>query len=177
MGKKLMIGLGVLAAIIAILGFIAPKDFYLEREIIINKPKDFVFQQLKSVKTHDLWSPWAKRDPQMKKTYQGEDGTVGFISAWDGNDQVGAGEQEIKSIIEGERIDTELRFKRPMEDSSDAFLITEIVSDSQTKVRWGMKDTMTFPGNVICLLMNMPAKLAKDFDEGLAQMKVVIEGM
>ncbi|MBX9769134.1 MAG: SRPBCC family protein [Bdellovibrionales bacterium] len=177
MGKKLIIGLGVIVAVIAVLGFVAPKDFSVESEIVINKPKDFVFQQLKMMKSHDLWSPWAKRDPQMKTTHQGEDGTVGFVSAWDGNDQVGAGEQEIKSIVEGERIDTELRFQRPMVDSSNAFFITEVVSDSQTKVRWGLKDTLTFPSNILYLVMDMRGRLTKDFDEGLAQMKGLYESM
>ena len=51
-------------------------------------------------------------DPDMKKTYRGTDGTVGFVSAWDSEkDDVGKGEQEIIKITDGERIDYELRFQ------------------------------------------------------------------
>ncbi|MBX9766646.1 MAG: SRPBCC family protein [Bdellovibrionales bacterium] len=176
MKKKFAVALGILFIAIVALGFVAPKDFHVEREVIIERPKDLVFQQLKLLRNHDQWSPWSKRDPQMKKEFRGEDGTVGFISSWSGNDEVGVGEQEITKVVEGERIETELRFKEPMEDVSQAYLVTEALGENQTKVRWGMKDTMSFPANVFCLIMNMQAKLGNDFEDGLAQLKTVIEG-
>jgi hypothetical protein len=177
--KKILIGLGVaavlLVATIAVLGAIAPTDLHVEREILIYKPKEVVFEDLKYMKGHDRWSPWFKRDPNMRKEHQGEDGTVGFVSSWSGNDQVGVGEQEITKIADGERIDYELRFKKPMEDTSAAYLITEALDTDQTKVRWGMKGKTPFPGNVICMVMNMKQTLAKDFDEGLAMLKADLE--
>ena len=52
----------------------------------------------------------------MKIETHGTDGTPGFVSAWNStSNEVGEGEQEIKKITEGERVDTELRFKRPFE--------------------------------------------------------------
>ncbi len=41
---------------------------------------------------------------------KGVDGTVGAVSAWSGNREVGVGEEEIKKISQNERIDFELRF-------------------------------------------------------------------
>ncbi|WP_413289200.1 SRPBCC family protein [Bdellovibrio sp. HCB337] len=173
--KKVLIALGVIVGVFLILGLIAPSEMNIEREIVIAKPKDVIFAQLKQLKTHNSWSPWAKRDPNIQMEYRGEDGTVGFISAWSGNDDVGVGEQEIKNIIEGERIDLELRFKKPMEDTSAAYLITEAVDATQTKVKWGMKGKYKFPMNVICMLLNLKKVLIKDFDEGLASMKTYME--
>ena len=50
-------------------------------------------------------------EPDMKKTYQGTDGTVGFISTWESKkENVGAGEQEIVNMIDGERIDMKTSF-------------------------------------------------------------------
>jgi uncharacterized protein YndB with AHSA1/START domain len=179
MAKKILIGMGVVAvllvATIAVLGAIAPTDLHVEREVVIDKPKEVVFEDLKYVKNHERWSPWFKRDPNLAKEYHGEDGTVGFVNSWSGNDQVGVGEQEIKKIAEGERIDYELRFKKPMEDTSTAYLITEAVGEHQTKVKWGMQGKTPFPGNVICMLMNMKQTLAKDFDEGLGMLKAELE--
>jgi hypothetical protein len=179
MMRKILVGVGVVAvllvATIAVLGAIAPTDLHVEREVVIDKPKDVVFEDLKYVKNHERWSPWFKRDPNLVKAYRGEDGTVGFVNSWSGNDQVGVGEQEIKKIAEGERIDYELRFKKPMEDTSKAYLITEAVGENQTKVKWGMQGKTPFPGNVICMLMNMKQSLAKDFDEGLGMLKTELE--
>ena len=179
MAKKILIGAGIVAvlliATIAVLGAIAPTDLHVEREVVIDQPKEVVFEDLKYFKNHDRWSPWFKRDPNMQKEYKGEDGTVGFVCSWSGNDQVGVGEQEVTKIAEGERIDFELRFKKPMEDTSTGYLITEAVGENQTKVKWGMQGKTPFPGNVICMLMNMRQTLAKDFDEGLGMLKDELE--
>ena len=60
----------------------------------------------------------------MKKNYSGTDGQVGFIYSWDSqNKNVGAGEQEITGIEEGHKIDFELRFKRPMEQSASSAIL------------------------------------------------------
>jgi len=173
--KRLGIVLGVLVGAFFVLGLVLPKHFVVEREIVINKPKGFVFSQLKQLKNHKDWGPWAKRDPNMITEYKGTDGTVGFVSAWCGNDEVGVGEQEIKNIVEGERLDLELRFKKPMENNGEAYFVTETVGENQTKVRWGMKGESKFPMNVVCLVINMKGMLAKDFDEGLTSLKTVLE--
>lgn len=173
--KKVLIGLGIVIAALVILGLALPKDFTLEREVIINKPKDAVFAYTKMLKNGNDWSPWSKRDPNIVIEYRGEDGTVGFVSSWRGNKDVGAGEQEIKAVVEGERIDTELRFKEPMEDTSRAYLITEAVGDQQTKVRWGMAGPRKFPMNLICFFLGVDKMIAKDFEDGLASLKSILE--
>ena len=175
MKKAALIVAGVLLVAIGALGVIAPKEIHVEREIVVERPKDPVFQYLKFLKNQNEWSPWEKKDPQMQKAYQGEDGTVGFISSWSGNDEVGVGEQEIKNIVEGERIETELRFKKPMEDTSMAYIATEAIGENQTKVRWGMKNSVPFPGNIFFFVLNVPAKIGQDFDDGLGQLKTTIE--
>jgi hypothetical protein len=166
---------GALFGIIIVLGFIAPKNFRVEREITINKPRVAVFAYIKSLENAKKWQPWSKRDPNINLTYRGTDGAVGSVSAWIGNSDVGSGEQEIKNIIEGERIDLELRFKKPFEDTSSAYLVTESIGDTQTKVRWGIAGTSKFPINVLCMIMGMDKMLAKDFDEGLAALKKNLE--
>lgn len=179
MMKKVLISLGAVVAVIVlvivVLGAIAPTDLHVEREVVIDKPKDVVFGELKQVKNHEHWSPWYKLDPEIKKEYRGEDGTVGFVSGWSGNDKVGVGEMEVKKITEGERIDFELRFKKPMEDTSAAYLVTEAIGENQTKVKWGMQGKTPFPGSVICMVFNMRETLAGQFDNGLGMLKKRLE--
>jgi len=174
MKKVLYVILG-LVVLICIAGMIAPKDFSLEREVVINKPIDQVFAYLKPLKNQDEWSVWAKMDPHMKKEYRGTDGTVGFVSAWEGNSDVGKGEQEIKGITEMQRIDYELRFEKPYKTANQSYIITENAGENQTKVKWGFKGHMAFPMNVMLLFMNMDKMLGKDFEEGLANLKANLE--
>jgi len=160
--------------LIIILGMIAPKSYEVNRSIIINKPLSEVFSYLKSLKNQDNWSPWAQKDPDMKKTFIGTDGEVGCISAWEGNKQVGSGEQEITNIIENEVIESELRFLKPFKSSSDAYLkVNEL--DTGTKVIWGFSGKNKFPISIMMLFMNMDKSVGKDFEEGLGNLKNILE--
>ena len=72
----------------------------------------------------------------MKKTFSGEDGIVGYFSAWESNNpEVGKGEQEIVSITPGQRINYELRFIEPFESKEKAYMITEAAGSNQTIVK------------------------------------------
>lgn len=174
--KKILIGLGIIIAIPLIIALFVKKDFAAEREVVINKPKDEVFAYIKSLKNQDNFSKWASMDPNMKKTYTGTDGTVGFISAWESdNDDVGAGEQEIKKIVEGERIDYELRFKEPFPSVSPAYMSTETVGEGQTKVKWGFSGSMNYPMNIMMLFMDMEKMIGDDFSQGLGTLKGILE--
>lgn len=164
-----------IVAVLVIIGLIAPTKYAVEKEVVINKPKAEVFDYLKYLKNQDNWSVWSKRDPTIKKTFRGQDGTVGFVSAWEGNDEVGKGEQAITKIDDGERIDSELRFIKPWESVNPTYIITESVSDNETKVKWGFSGTSPFPMNIMMLFMNMEDGIGKDFEDGLNNLKGILE--
>lgn len=115
-------------------------------------------------------------DHQMEKEFTGTDGTVGFVSAWDSNNKnVGKGEQEIKKILEGERIEYEIRFIKPFAGISNAYMTTQSVSEHETEVRWGFKSKMNYPMNLMLLFMNMEKMIGNDLDTGLLNLKNLLE--
>jgi hypothetical protein len=174
--KKILIALAIIIAIPLVIAIFTKKDYAVEREITINTPKPEVFEYIKYLKNQDNYSKWALMDPAMKKEYKGTDGTVGFVSAWDSdNKDVGKGEQEIKNIKEGEKIDFELRFLKPMEDNANAAMETEAVTETQTKVKWGFNGKMPYPFNFMLLVMDMDEMLGKDLETGLQNLKVILE--
>lgn len=174
--KGILIGLAGLIALLLIVAIFVKKDINLKREITINKPENEVFDYLKYLKNQDNFSKWNKLDPGMKKNYTGTDGTVGFISAWEStNDNVGVGEQEIKKITQCERIDIEIRFKKPFEATNQAYFTTSFVDENATKVSWGFDSKMPYPMNLMNLFMDMEKLVGQDFEEGLANLKVVLE--
>lgn len=178
--KKILIAVGLIIVLgivaIAAVVMMTPTDFRVEREVTINKPKAEVFAYAKMLKNQNDWGPWAKKDPAMKQEFVGTDGTVGFISKWDStNDDVGAGEQEIKNIVEGERMETQLRFIKPFESYADSYLTTESVSNDQTKVKWGFTGAMPRPMNLMLVFVDMDKEVGKDFDEGLNTLKTILE--
>ncbi|HTF81182.1 MAG TPA: SRPBCC family protein [Cytophagales bacterium] len=174
--KIVLIVIALLIVVPLLVAAFVKKEYGVEREIVINRPKAEVFNYIKYLKNQDSFSVWSQADPNMKKEYRGTDGTVGFVSAWDSEKkEVGKGEQEIKSIKEGERIDYELRFKVPFEATDYAYMTTEEVSATQTKVKWGFTGKMNYPMNLMLLFMNMEQMLGKDLSRGLGNLKAVLE--
>lgn len=173
-----MIILYILAAIVAlliVLSLLAPKNYHVYRTIEVNRPLSEVFQFIKFVKNQDYWSPWDKKDPDMKKTYTGTDGTVGFVSHWEGNKQVGEGEQEITNILENEKMESQLRFLKPWKSQSDAYIKVEKIDEINTRVTWGFSGVNKPPANIFMLFFNMDKTVGKDFEEGLNNLKNHLE--
>ena len=174
--KKILVVIVILIAIPLIVALFVKKDYAVERQVTINKSKQEVFDYVKFIKNQDNYSVWNAKDPKMKKDYKGTDGTVGFISSWDSeNNDVGKGEQEIVKIVEGERLDAKLRFKKPFEAEDDAYMITEAAGENQTKVKWGFTGAFPYPMNFMCLFMDMDKEVGKDLEAGLANLKGVLE--
>ena len=173
--KRILVVFLGLVAVFLIAALFVDKKMEIEREIVINKPVEEVFDYIVLLKNQDNFSKWALIDPNSKKSYKGTDGTVGFVSAWDSkNDDLGAGEQEILKISKNHRIDYELRFKRPMEATNQAYLVTEKAGNN-TKVKWGFQGEMPYPFNLMSKLMGMKAMLEEDLDAGLKNLKGVLD--
>jgi hypothetical protein len=174
--KIALIGIVGIVALVLVIALFIKQDYAVEREVVINKQKDEVFNYIKYLKNQDSFSVWANRDPKMKKEYRGTDATVGFVSAWESkSDSVGKGEQEIKGIKEGERVDYELRFIEPFESTDNAYMTTEKIDENQTKVKWGFNGKMKYPMNLMCIFVDMDAMLGKDLKQGLDNLKANLE--
>ncbi len=167
--------IGAIVGLIIILALIAPKSYAVSRSIEINKSTKELFEYLRFLKNHDEWSPWFERDPNMKKTNTGTDGTVGFISAWESDHkQVGHGEQEITGLVEDKVINSELRFLKPFKSTSDAYLKLDEGSNG-TIVTWGFSGNNKFPASIMMLFMNMDKAVGGDFEAGLTKLKTIME--
>ncbi len=174
--KKILIGLAILIALVLITALFVKNDYTIEREIVINKPKHEVFDYIKLLKNQAYYSKWVMQDPNVKREEKGTDGTVGYITSWDSDHkEVGKGEQEIKGIVDGERLDLALHFIKPFEGRATAYMITETVTENQTKVKWGFNGSMPYPFNIMRIIMNIEKQLGGDLTLGLTNLKSVLE--
>jgi len=173
-----IIGLSIVGIIVLLLvtGLFVNGKYAVVREVTINKSKVEVFDYVKYLKNQSNYSVWAKIDPAMKTEFRGVDGTIGFVSAWDSkNPDAGKGEQKIIEIDEGNRIDYELHFIEPFESTDFAYMTTIAVNDSVTSVKWGFNGEMKYPMNLMMLTMNMEKMLAPDLENGLNDLKALLE--
>lgn len=174
--KYALIGLGGILAIVLIVGLFLPTEYSVSREVIINRGKAEVFDYARMLEHQHDYSVWWKMDPNQVTTYTGEDGTIGFIAAWKSElDSVGSGEEEIVAMQEGERIDFALRFKEPFESQAQSSMQLEAIDNTTTRIKWDFRGDTSYPFNVMQLFISMEDMLGKDIQEGLRNMKTILE--
>jgi hypothetical protein len=172
----LLLIVSTVAGIVALLLIIAlfmKREHYVKREITINAARQKVFDYLRLIENQETFNTGAMADVDRKKEFKGTDGTVGYIYAWSGNKDAGEGEKEITNIIEGKRIEMEIRFVKPMVTSAEIILETESLPDGETKVSWSNAGSLKYPLN---LMIPMVEKhVVKDLDVSLSTLKKVLE--
>lgn len=174
--KKILLALVSIIAILLLVALFTAKEYAVVRTTTINKTPAEVYDYVKYLKNQDYYSVWVQRDPNVKKEYRGTDATVGFVSAWESKmDEVGKGEQEITKMEPNARIDYELRFMEPFEAKDNAYMTFESEGDNATKVSWGFNGKMPYPMNLMLLFMDMDGMLGKDLQQGLDNLKGVLE--
>ena len=165
-----IVGIMTLLLIIALF---MKREHYVKREITINAPRQKVFDFLKLLENQEKFNKWAKTDPDRKIKTKGTDGTVGYIYSWSGNKKAGEGEKEIKGITEGKRIETEIRFVKPMKVTASVIMETESIFDNQTKVKLINAGTLKYPLNIMIPMAEK--NFAKDMDVNLSTLKNILE--
>ena len=166
----------VVAGFIALLLIIAlfmRKKHYVKREISINAPVQKVFNYIKMLKNQEEFNKHAMVDSNRIKEFKGTDGTEGFIYAWKGDNGAGEGEKEISKIIEGKKVEMEIRFVKPMKVSADIILQTESLPGDQTKVTWSNAGILKYPFNIMIPMMEK--SVVKGMDESLHTLKNILE--
>jgi hypothetical protein len=168
----LALALIVFLFIIVIAG--RPDEFVVSRSAAISAPPDKVFPCVNELKKWEDWSPWAKRDPNAKSTFEGPAAGVGSAMSWDGNKDVGAGKMTIVESKPNDRIRIRLEFLRPFQATNMAEFNFRSESP-QTVVTWSMTGKNNFFFKAFSLFMNCDDMVGKDFEKGLASLKAVVE--
>lgn len=89
--KKVFIALPALIIGFVVIVALQPTDFRVSRSINIAAPAAAVVRTGDDFHKWDAWSPWAKRDPNMRQTYEGVPVGVGASYSRSGNNEVGEG--------------------------------------------------------------------------------------
>jgi len=170
----ILIALAGIVALLLLIGLFISNEYSIKRETTINKSGKEVYDYIKFQRNQENYSKWVMADPAMKKEFKGTDGSIGFVYAWDSeNKNVGKGEQEIIQLVEGERVDAEIRFIKPFEGVAKTSMIIEPVSENQVKVVWIMNGRNNYPMNLMIPFID--GLLGKDLELSLTNLKNILE--
>ncbi|TGL63314.1 SRPBCC family protein [Leptospira sarikeiensis] len=165
--------LGIMVLILVIAVFLS-KTFKIQEEIVIDKPKQEVFNYIKILNNQVQYAKWFMLDPETEFSSKGTDGELGFIHSWKSkNENVGIGEQEIIKKTEGELLGVEIRFQWPFESKDSAYTKLEPISDHQTKLISVFEGKMDYPMNLMIPIIC--GDLGEDLRGNLARLKSIIE--
>ncbi len=147
--KFLLIVLACVIALPLIIAIFIPRKYTVIVSETINQPKEMVYDYMRILDNQKDYSVWVMEDPNLNPEISGVDGTVGAIQRWNSeNDNVGEGEQEITALT-GDRMDVDLRFKRPMEGEAKAANIFKSISPTQTEVTSEFYGESSYPMNLM----------------------------
>jgi Polyketide cyclase / dehydrase and lipid transport len=177
---KILIGVAAAVAAIVIVFVIVvamqPNEFRITRSATMSAPASAVFAQVNDFHNWDAWSPWAKIDPSAKSSFEGTSSGTGAIFRWAGNAEIGEGSMTITESQPSDLIRIRLDFEKPFKDTSNVEFSFKPAGD-HTAVTWSMDGKNNFLAKAFCLLMNMNMEkmIGSKYEEGLANIKAIVE--
>jgi uncharacterized protein YndB with AHSA1/START domain len=168
----------VIVAGILIYAMTKPDSFTVKRTAAIKASPDRLFALINDLHGWSAWSPYEKKDPDMKRTFSGASQGKGAIYEWDGNKNVGAGRMEITEATAPRKIVIKLDFLKPFEGHNTAEFTLDPPGGNtgdSTTVTWAMYGPSSFIFKVMGLFMDMDKMIGNDFATGLANLKAVAE--
>jgi carbon monoxide dehydrogenase subunit G len=172
--KTILFALVAIVVVFVVVVAMQPSEFRVERTATMSASPAAVFAQVNDFHKWEQWSPFAKRDPAMQKTYEGAPEGIGAVYAWSGNSEVGEGRTTITESRPTELITIKLEFVRPFAGTSTAEFAFKPQGD-QTAVTWSLEGKNNFMAKAVGLFMNMDKMIGGDFETGLASLKSVTE--
>ena len=172
---KVVVGLVVILGLFLVYVSTRESKFHYERSGTINASADKIFPYLSNFKLGGEWSPYEKKDVNMKRTFGGADGAVGSTMEFEGNSEVGAGKLEMLRTVPNELVEIQLTMTKPMyaQNLIEYKLTPE---GGGTKFTWAMSGDGGFMTKIMTLIIDCEKMIAGDFEIGIANLKSVVEG-
>lgn len=167
----------VLAAVSALIAYVSlrPDTFRISRSAVVDAPPETIYPQINDLHNWAGWSPWARLDPAQETAFDGSPLGAGAIMAWSGNKKVGAGKMKIMESSQNERVRLKLQLEKPMKALSDIQFELKPIDETRTEIVWTMSGRNEFIGKAMHAFMDMDKMVGSQFEQGLANLKALVE--
>lgn len=166
----------ILLLLIAFILFVAtrPDDFRIERSLSMQARPEQIFPLLNNFHEWEAWSPWEKVDPAVRRSYSGPQQGQAAVYSWLGNKELGEGRMEILESQPFNYLRIQINFYKPFAAQNTI----EFRLDDQgatTVVSQAMFGPCNFMSKLMGLFFSMENMVGKKFDEGLLDLKNIVE--
>jgi hypothetical protein len=172
LGLAGLIVLGI--AVVVALAATKPDELFVERHAEIEAAPAVVYGYINDLHRFTEWSPWQRRDLEMKTSFAGPATGRGASYSWRGNQNVGAGTLTITDSVPDTEVAMRLEFSEPFVATNHVqFKLTPI--ETGTRVSWAMTGTNDFMSKVLSVFIDTEAMVGRDFETGLASLGELAE--
>jgi uncharacterized protein YndB with AHSA1/START domain len=164
----------VVVAAVLLYAAIKPDTFRVERTVSIKATPEKIYPLMNDFRKAELWNPYEKKDPAMKRTFSGSESGKGSVYVFDGNKNVGKGRLEIVDAVPPNKVVLTLDMIKPMRVHNIIEYTLEPKGDS-TNATWSMHGRNSYFGKVMSTFVNMDKMVGDDFEAGLTNLKALVE--
>lgn len=164
--RRLFTWLIALIAILAITSFLIPAKQTIERSLVINEPAERIWELIVDPTAWNRWSPWYRRDPKMKLTYDGAPKGEGARWSWVSETQGNGNMQIVRADVP-----REMNYVMSFDGMGSAlgkFVLEP--ADGGTRVAWSFESDAGYNPIARWFGLMLDRWVGPDFEAGLAGM-------
>jgi uncharacterized protein YndB with AHSA1/START domain len=175
--KKIALAVVFIIAGVLVYAALQPNTFLISRSVSINAAPEKIYPYMSDFHKGDLWSPYEKKDPTMKRTFSGAPSGKGAAYEFAGDKKkVGSGRLEIIEAVPPAKVVLTLDLTEPMKGRNIVEYTLEQKGQT-THVTWSMGGTNNYLSKLVCTFINVDKMVGGDFETGLANLKALVEKM
>jgi len=172
--KTISIIVVILIAAVLLFAATKPDTFRVQRATSIKAPPEKIFPYVNDFRSFGSWSPYEKKDPNMKRKYSGPESGKGAVYDFEGDGNVGSGRLEITDSSIPGKVAMKLDFVKPFE-THNLIEFTMVAKGDSTEVTWAMNGPVPYVAKIMHVFFNMDRMIGNDFEAGLANLKAIAE--
>ena len=170
---RLGLGLLALVVVLAVVGLFLPRQWHVERSVVIGAPPEHIHPLIHDLKAWQSWAAWTKAmDPEVKYEYSAVASGVGAWWSWTGP-KMGHGKMTItkSDVNAGVWVDEMIETDQAVNAHGS---LTWTQQGGGTKVTWVDEGTLppVVGGYFVRFINNM---LSENFQTGLKNLKAEVE--
>ena len=172
--RAIGVGAALLVGIVLVFAATRPDSFRVQRSASIKAPPEKIFPLINDLRRFNAWNPFEKKDPNLKGSYGSVASGKGATYAFEGNRDVGSGRIAIIDSVPTSEVRMTLDMVAPME-GHNIVEFTLKPDGANTRVTWAIQGPMPYVAKFLSLFCNMDAMIGKEFENGLANLKAMVE--
>ncbi len=170
--KRVIGAIVALVVILAVVGFLLPASYTVERSIVVQAPPERIYPLVAAPRAWQRWSVWTQRDPAMKIVYTGPDSGAGAGWSWDSKTE-GQGRMTFTKADPATGLGYDLYF--PDVDATSHGEMRFSPEAGGTRITWTNLGDMGRNPLMHYMALMMDRFVGPDFAKGLANLKALAE--